>query len=194
MINLTAFRRYFIGLFCAGIFTPSAFALDDIAKKALDELVKAEIKPLMNTPEFIRAIQEQNKKTAKYTQDEINRLDAEWIKEYPLPTRPLIEPILNKPASALLKKIKVENADTFTEIFLIDAKGLTVAASSATSDYWQGDEAKWKQTFLAGPDAIHYSEIELDKSTQKKQAQISLSIVDPATKQVIGAITFGVSY
>lgn len=188
------FIRPVLAAFGLSLLAMPGLALDDVAQKALVDLTKTQIKPLISAPDFIHAIVEQNKKTAKYTTENINRLDAEWIKEYPLKLRPAIEAVLNAPASAMLKKIKDESAGTFTEIFLMDAKGLTVAASDATSDYWQGDEAKWKQTFLAGPDAIHFSEIELDKSTQKKQAQVSLPIIDPTTKQVIGAITFGVSY
>jgi len=193
MFTLTFTGPLFTALGLALLASPS-LALDDATQKALAELTQTQIKPHISSPEFIRAVMEQNKKTAKYTPEEINRLDTEWIQEYPLKARPVIEAVLNKPASMALKKIKAESAGTFTEIFLMDAKGLTVAASDATSDYWQGDEAKWKQTFLVGPDAIHYSEIELDKSTQKKQAQVSLPIIDPATKQVVGAITFGVSY
>lgn len=74
----------------------------------------------------------------------------------------------------------------------MDARGLNVAASVATSDMWQGDEAKFQETFPFGPDAVHFSEIEYDESTQVYQGQISLSLKDPETGDVIGAITVGV--
>ena len=70
------------------------------------------------------------------------------------------------------------------------ARGLNVAASAVTSDYWQGDEAKWQETFLAGPGASHVSEIEEDESTQTFQVQVSLPVVDGGSP--IGAITLGV--
>jgi hypothetical protein len=50
-----------------------------------------------------------------------------------------------------------------------------------TSDMWQGDEEKFTETYSIGPGAVHFSEVELDESTQRYQAQISLTIVDPET-------------
>ena len=62
-----------------------------------------------------------------------------------------------------------------------------------TSDYWQGDEEKHQLTFGAGPNAIHVSEVELDESTQSYQAQVSFTIIDPATGAGIGAATIGLN-
>jgi hypothetical protein len=70
--------------------------------------------------------------------------------------------------------------------------GLNVAASAMTSDMWQGDEAKFTETYSIGAGAVHFSEVELDESTQRYQAQISLTIVDPASGEPIGAMTVGV--
>ena len=75
----------------------------------------------------------------------------------------------------------------------MDALGLNVAASDTTSDYWQGDEAKFTETYGVGPDATHLGDIELDESSQSYQGQISMTIVDPATGSAIGAITVGVN-
>ena len=74
----------------------------------------------------------------------------------------------------------------------MDNRGLNVGQSDVTSDYWQGDEAKWKKTFLVGPGAMIIDDVELDESTQTFQSQLSMSITDQATGEVIGAITVGV--
>jgi hypothetical protein len=74
----------------------------------------------------------------------------------------------------------------------MDAKGLNVAQSTVTSDYWQGDEDKFSMSFGAGADAIHLGEIEQDESTQAFQSQVSITIVDPQTGAPIGAVTAGV--
>lgn len=71
----------------------------------------------------------------------------------------------------------------------MEAQRLNVAVSYTTSDYWQGDEAKHEDTYGIGPDAVHYSEIELDESRQRYQGQISVTLVDPATGEPIGAVT-----
>ncbi len=72
----------------------------------------------------------------------------------------------------------------------MDNKGLNVGISDVTSDYWQGDEAKFKKTFEKSDYFI--DDIEYDDSTQKFQSQISLAIKDPGTKKDIGAITLGI--
>ena len=79
-----------------------------------------------------------------------------------------------------------------TEIFVMDSVGLNVAASDITSDFWQGDEAKFTETYGRGPGSIHISDIELDESTQRYQGQISVTIVDPSNGLAVGAMTIGV--
>jgi hypothetical protein len=81
----------------------------------------------------------------------------------------------------------------FTEIFVTDSVGLNVAASDVTSDYWQGDEAKFTESFGAGPGAVHLGEIEFDESTQMYQSQVSVPVLDPESGAPIGAATFGVN-
>ena len=96
-------------------------------------------------------------------------------------------------AAEFLRAKKEASKGLFTEIFVMDNKGLNVGQSDVTSDYWQGDEAKWQKTFLVGPKAIHISDVKKDESTQTYQSQLSLPVVDPANNQVIGAITLGVN-
>ena len=91
-----------------------------------------------------------------------------------------------------LKKVEADSQGLITEIFVMDDKGLNVGQSDVTSDYWQGDEAKWQKTYQVGPDAIHISDVEQDESTQRFQSQLSLPVVDPDTKKPIGAVTIGI--
>jgi len=80
-----------------------------------------------------------------------------------------------------------------TEVFVMDAHGLNVASSGVTSDYWQGDEAKFQKTFLAGTGAMFVDDIELDESTQTYLGQVSIVLTDPDTGAVIGAMTIGLN-
>ena len=82
----------------------------------------------------------------------------------------------------------------YTEIIVMDGKGLNAGQSAVTSDYWQGDEDKWSKTYAARPDAVFVDEVEKDESRRRCfSSQVSFTIIDPATNQVIGAITFGVN-
>ena len=108
-------------------------------------------------------------------------------------TEPMIDAVLATPLSVFLRKIKAQNNGLFSEIFIMDNKGLNVGQSDVTSDYWQGDEAKWQKTYAAGPDAIEIGDREYDESSRKFLIQVSMPVVDPTSKSPIGAATVGVS-
>ena len=105
----------------------------------------------------------------------------------------MIDDILGNSLSGFLKAKKEEGDGLFTEIFVMDNKGMNVGQSDITSDYWQGDEAKWIKTYAKGAAALHIGKVKEDESTQTFQSQVSLSIVDPKDGRVIGAITVGVN-
>lgn len=144
-------------------------------------------------PQIHQAIIAQNKKHAQLSQDKIIELDKKWRLETKAADKPMIDSILNNPLSVYLKQIKNKSQGLYTEIFVMDAKGLNVGQSDITSDYWQGDEAKWQKTYKTGAKSIHIGKIEKDESTQQFQSQISLPIVDPNNNSVIGAITVGIN-
>lgn len=160
---------------------------------ALAEIAKNDLPKWLYNPLTIDGIKAQNTKTRDMPEAEIIKLDNQWREEVDASSQPLIKEVLNSPLSAYLKQVKVDSQGLFTEIFVMDARGMNVGQSDVTSDYWQGDEAKWQQTFPEGPQAIHVSDIDLDESTQQFQSQLSVSIVDPASGSVIGAITVGIN-
>lgn len=151
------------------------------------------VKSWLGNADLLAAIQGQNAKTSALGEAEIVALDKQWRAETDASTRPMIDDVMGRAVSKWLSEMKEKTGGVVTEVFVMDAKGLNVAQSDVTSDYWQGDEAKWKQTFLVGPDAIHISDVEEDESTQILQSQLSMPVVDPASGQVIGAITIGVN-
>jgi hypothetical protein len=96
-------------------------------------------------------------------------------------------------ASDLLRSLVAGSNGVATEVIVMDSLGLNVAVSDVTSDYWQGDEAKFTNSFAAGLDAIDVSEVELDESTQTYQMQVSVVIPDAETGAPIGAVTIGLN-
>ncbi len=158
-----------------------------------DSLI-SEIKAWANDPVVIQAIKEQNAKHASLSQDDVDQLDKQWRAETKaFNRRPLIDSVLARPLSAYLKTVKARAGGLYNEIFVMDNKGLNVGQSDVTSDYWQGDEAKWRKTFLAGSNAVFVDEVDFDESTQTYQSQVNISIVDPSSNTVIGAVTVGVN-
>ena len=156
----------------------------------LTALGEGEIAAFASDPILINAIIAQNAVTASYDQAKIDEMDKQWRAEVDASSKPLIEATMGNAASAYLKTVQDESMGKYAEIFAMDAKGLNVAQSTLTSDYWQGDEDKFTGSF--GANAIHIGEVEQDESTQAFQSQVSVPITDPATGALIGAITVGV--
>jgi hypothetical protein len=140
----------------------------------------------------VDAIKRQNAEHASISAADIGHVDKQWRAQTKQASRPLIDKVMARLLSRYLKDVKLKGRGLYTEIFVMDNKGLNVGQSDVTSDYWQGDEAKWKKTFLVGPNAVFIDKVEEDESTQQFQSQVSLSIVDPTTKNVIGAVTIGI--
>jgi len=159
----------------------------------LEEFAKTTVAEWIKNPAIIKAIMAQNTKNAALSEAEIIVLDKKWRAETKASSKPMIDGVLANDVSKALGGYKGASSGMVTEIFVMDNKGLNVGQSDVTSDYWQGDEGKWKKTYLKGPDAIFVDEVEKDESTQTLQSQLSMSIKDPATGKVIGAITVGVN-
>ena len=160
---------------------------------ALKGLVDSKIRAWSQDPAIVSAVKAQNDKHSGVTQADIDKMDKQWRAETSASSQPMVDAVLANELSNFLAGVKDQGEGLFTEIFVMDNKGLNVGQSDVTSDYWQGDEAKWKETYLKGADAVHISEIEQDESTQMFQSQISVSVVDPGTNQVIGAVTVGIN-
>lgn len=178
--------------FAAGmLFAASAPALASDIEESVRAFAEETARAWASEPAVIEAVRRQNAAHAELTQAQIDALDQQWRAEIGAATQPTIEPVAQEPLSAWLAERRDEAMGLVTEIFVMDSRGLNVAMSDLTSDYFQGDEAKWTETFLAGPEAVHVGEIEVDESTQRFQTQASVTVVDPESGEPIGAITVG---
>ena len=159
---------------------------------AMQSYLDSDIRAWANAEPLVAAINAQNAQTAGYDQAMIDDLDTRWRAEVGSGDTPTITPVLSNAAADFLRQQVEAAGGRITEVFIMDARGLNVAASAVTSDYWQGDEAKFSETYGKGADAVHLGDIEFDESSDTYQGQISLTIVDPASGQAIGAMTVGV--
>jgi len=166
---------------------------DEAYTQALNELAKTKIAAIVNDAVVQSAVKAQNSKHAGLTQADIDALDKKWRAETKAADKPLINATLSNALSKHLTGVKNASDGLYTEIFVMDNKGLNVGQSDLTSDYWQGDEAKWQKTYSVGPNVVHIGKLQKDESTQQIQVQLSVSVSDIATKAVIGAITLGIN-
>jgi len=157
------------------------------------KFVSGNVLSWLNDPAVLSAVKAQNAKHAALAEPDIIKLDKEWRAQVDAPSKPLIDSVVKNPLSAFLTAKKADSKGLVTEVFVMDDKGLNVGQSDVTSDYWQGDEAKWQKTFNVGPDAVFVDKVEKDESTQQLQVQVSVSIKDPETGKAIGAVTLGIN-
>lgn len=182
---------YRAAIAAVAIAAASSAAANDFAP-AMSAYLDAEIRSRSQSRVLIDAIAAQNTRTAGYDQPRIDALDTAWRTEVGTSETPALTTVMENAAADFHRSRVGISGGQITEVFIMDARGLNVAASALTSDMWQGDEAKFTKTFSAGPDAFHFSEVELDDSTQRYRGQISLTITDPASGAPIGAMTVGV--
>lgn len=138
------------------------------------------------------AISASNAAHAGMSESDLVALDKKWRAEIGKSPAPTINPVLNSAVSEMLRGHVAESQGAITEIILMDNRGMNVAVSAVTSDFWQGDEAKYQETFPAGADAVHVGDIELDESSQTYQVQVSF-VVSDANGMPVGAVTVGLN-
>ncbi len=149
----------------------------------MKQLAATKVSSWAGNPAVIDAINAQNAKYASLSQADIDKMDKTWRAEVKAGGGPLSSGILANALSAFLKKVKEDSAGLYTEIFVMDNKGLNVGQSDVTSDYWQGDEAKWQKTYSVGPKAVHVGKIDTDESSQMLQSDLPPRLV-PAVSLV----------
>ena len=172
------------------LFAPAVFA-NDYADQ-LRNYAETELSNWLNDQTLLSAIAAQNADHGGLSPDDINGMDQTWRAEVGAGESPMIDRVLASDASARLRSLKDSSEGLITEVFIMDNLGLNVAQSDITSDFWQGDEAKFQDTYGVGVGAIHLGDVEFDESSQTYQSQISMTISDPASGAAIGAITFGI--
>ncbi|MGB8813386.1 MAG: hypothetical protein WCC57_09380 [Paracoccaceae bacterium] len=160
---------------------------------AVQDYVNATVMEWTRDPALIKAITASNMASAALTEDQIKALDDVWRAEIGKTETPSIDLVATTPTADILRAHRAESEGRIAELFIMDAKGLNVAVSDITSDYWQGDEPKFTNTFPLGAGAMFIDELELDESSQTYQVQVSIVIVDPASNQPIGAMTIGLN-
>lgn len=136
---------------------------------------------------FASAIETQNEK--KLSLAEIQKMDQEWVAaEEPTP---LQNRMMNNNVAKEIKRIIAKNS-AIVEAFVMDDQGANVGQNNLTSDYWQGDEDKWKKSYNDGKGGINVGTIKFDKSANAQIQIVSIPVMDGQNK-VIGAVAFGLN-
>ena len=189
LVLLSIFVVMSAGSYAAGPGGIQGSLIKAIDASAASDKVKAYTKksllPLCTNTILVKETKAQNNK--KMSLDEIKKIDREWQDaEDELPVQK--EKLTNLCARELKR---IVSATTLVEVFVMDNQGAVVGENSLTSDYWQGDEEKWTNSYNGGKGGLDVSKVKFDKSANQSLQQVSLPVIDEAGK-VIGAITCGI--
>jgi hypothetical protein len=160
---------------------PAAPAADPARRAretAYERLRRAEA--VARDPDVRRAVADSNTRAESLA--EIQRKDAQWTSD---PKYPLRQQIVGRPCSIKVRKL-LAGDPAVVEALVMDDRGALVCATVETSDYWQGDEAKWQKTFKEGRESFVDAPA-LDASTGVYAVQISVPITEGAGRT--GAVT-----
>jgi hypothetical protein len=168
-----------VTILAAGVHAQSASELQKQFAAEADKL-----RGLGQDPVLVAAVKEQNAKNVSL--ETIKRLDAQWTAGK---AEALVKQTTTGPCSEHLRAFIAANP-TYGETFVMDSQGALVCATGKTSDYWQGDEAKFQQAWKSGAGAVFIDRPKFDDSAAGAIAQISVPVMDD--DRAIGAITVGI--
>jgi hypothetical protein len=184
------FRRGFAALaaaFAAILWTNTAMADEWLIRENLVD----QVRQWSSSPVVLLSLEASNERYANLDQAAIDALDGQWKAEREVEDQPLITAVLSSPLSNYLTRIQADSQGLFTAIFVMDGSGLNAGQSAITSDFWQGDEAKWQKTYQVGSDAVFIDEVEINEDTGAEIAQLNMAIAQDG--KVVGAITVDVN-
>lgn len=148
------------------------------------EMGKRELSMIAADSSILKAVREQNKKN---TLEKTKSIDELWLKGKV--EKALLDTLMNNQCALVLKKF-TKTFPYIVEAFVMDKYGANVCMLNKTSDYWQGDEAKFVKAYAAGKGGIFVDKVRFDVSTQIYSTQVSVPVLED--HEAIGAITFGI--
>ncbi|MCI0444356.1 PDC sensor domain-containing protein [bacterium] len=177
-------RKVFSILFCLTLLFSVAAQSQNVPPKLQQEIVK--ITKYTKDETVIHAVQTQNQK--RVTMDEILKLDRDWIRG--TISEDFVKTLMENHCASKLKELAKEIPSSL-EAFLMDNQGALVCMTQKTSDYWQGDEPKWIDSFKGGAGETVVSKREYDPSTKSTLVHVSVPIMDQ--EKAIGVLCVGIN-
>jgi hypothetical protein len=154
--------------------------------KNLVTFVNTELVRYGADPVIVKAVRDQNASRVSMTR--IKAEDEHWINSEEIDG--FMFDLMRNRCSHELLNLQVHHGFV-VEAFAMDNQGALVGLTNKTSDYWQGDEAKFIESYKNGSGAVHYGDVEFDDSIGEIVVQVSVPVMSGS--RAIGAITFGVS-
>lgn len=137
-------------------------------------------------PVVVQAVRDANANPR--TMNEIESVDREW--KGATGVTPFMRSLIDHPAARRLKELRSSSPE-IQEAFLTDALGANVAITNKTSDFYQGDEVQYLESFNQGKGGVHIGELSLDESIHSYSIHVGVPVLDQG--KVIGVLLAAVN-
>ncbi|HEY4509414.1 MAG TPA: hypothetical protein VJC15_00290 [Candidatus Paceibacterota bacterium] len=138
---------------------------------------------LLADPVILDGVRAANQEHANTSLEEILELDEKWRNTEGADE--FIEAFLGNDVARKLMEFQ-EQYPGFSEIFVVDARGLNVGQTNKTTDYYQADEDWWVGAYDEGRGKAFYGFIEFDESAQAEAISLYVPVRDPNDQNAIG--------
>lgn len=149
------------------------------------ELAQGELTALAADPVIVAAVTAQNGR--KDTLAAVQAVDQKWMATPG--TADFMKVLIDSPAGQHLRAWRKSRA-YIAEIIVMDRLGANAAITEKTSDYWQGDEKKFTESFKDGGQ-VFVDKVRFDDSTQTYSVQVSVPVRD-AAGALLGVVCCGI--
>ena len=169
----------FVLLLAIGIGSASG---QETAPREVLELARTQVMALGRDPVIVVAVRAENAKGKTLAQ--IRDLDRKWIATPGIAD--FMDALISSECGDHLREIQTRY-EYFAELFVMDRQGALVASTDKTSDYWQGDEPKFIESYNQGRGGLRISDVQFDESSQAYVVHVSVPVRDG--NRIIGALT-----
>lgn len=162
-------------------------------KKIGEEVLKniiAEMEVWSAKPNVIAALAKANKEN-NMSMEEIMEKDNLWRQSTEV--TPFVNQFLTNDTAKYLQTIQAEGKGLFAEIEITDLKGVIIAETSKTTDYYQADEEWWQAAYEDGKGGVFQSKPLFDESSHSYNIDLSIPIRDKESGAIVGVVKSGVS-
>jgi hypothetical protein len=170
------------------------FSLSENEIKLVTQVVRGMQQQWEKTDNWTVEMRSYGAAQSSYSNAEIKKLDDLWINAFQSGDYRIKDQLTHQDLSRSLQNIKESSDGMVTEIILTDARGLNLAVTDMTSDFYQGDEEKFIKAKALHSGQYFVDNIAYDASTHMFQVNVSYPLFDSSNNnQFLGVMIIGIN-
>jgi hypothetical protein len=177
----------FIAIFCGSV-APLAHAAT--YTQDLNDFISLQVKPLADSDIVIDSLNQANEKHEGISELNLVALDDIWRSELRKITQPLISKIIVNDLSKFLVKMVEGGQGVYTQITVIDIKGLNIGQTVISQNYWNVGKPRWDRIFTVNSSLPYISDVYFSDETNKFQVEVSFMVI--SDEKPIGIVAAGI--